>query len=180
MTYIILFGDLITGNEVLNQAKDTRPDDPIDINPTRSHLSLSIRNVLMAISAPFFPTQGSLWTGVHVIVVQRWQQGKDSMENLFSGMASYYVMGVPFMFFLLPMLTGLKPLMGIALSLTLVLTGFACAYVAMAIPRNATERGAVLLTGMALALLAPWQGLLVGLIASLSLVGISQEDSAVN
>lgn len=177
VTYIILFGDLITGNEVLSQAMETRPDDPIDINPTRSHLSLSIRNVLMAISAPFFPTQGSLWTGVHVIVVQRWQQGKDSMENLFSGMASYYVMGVPFMFFLLPMLTGLKPLMGIALSLTLVLTGFACAYVAMAIPRNATERGAVLLTGMALALLAPWQGLLVGIVASVTLVGISRDES---
>ena len=34
-------------------------------------------------------------------------------------------MGLPFIFFLLPLLTGLKPLLGVALSLTLVLTGFA-------------------------------------------------------
>ena len=173
VAYIILFGDLVTGNEVLRQAAASRPDDPPDINPSRSHLSVGIRNALMAISAPFFPTQGSMWTGVHVIVVQRWKRGSKSMDHLFSGLGSYYVMCLPFMFFLLPMLTGLKPLMGIALSLTLVLTGFACAYVAMAIPRDATERGVVLLTGMALALFEPWQGLLIGVIATLTMVGLN-------
>ncbi len=169
--YIILFGDLITGNEMLHEAQPQRPDEPIDKDVNRSHLSIGIRNVLMAITAPFFPTQGALWTGVHVVVVHRWKQGPAAMPSLYSGLASYYVMGLPFMFFLLPMLTGLKPLMGIALSLTLVLTGFACAYVAMAIPRDATERGVVLLTGMALALFEPWQGLAVGVIATLLLVG---------
>lgn len=174
VAYVILFGDLVTGQEVLRQAAVNRPDDPIDINPTRSHLSVGIRNAVMSIIAPFFPTQGSLWTGVHVIVVQRWQRGRESMDSIFSGLASYYVMGLPFMFFLLPLLTGLKPLMGIALSLTLVLTGFACAYVAMAIPRNPTERGVVLLTGMALALFPAWVGLLLGIIATLVLVGIEK------
>ncbi len=176
VAYIILFGDLVTGNEVLRQAQGKRPDDPIDINPTRSHLSVGLRNGLMALSAPFFPTQGSMWTGVHVIVVQRWQRGKASMDQLFSGLGSYYVMGLPFMFFFLPLLTGLKPLMGIALSLTLVLTGFACAYVAMAIPRNPTERGVVLLSGMALALFEPWIGLLIGIVATLTLVGLKPDE----
>lgn len=175
VAYIILFGDLVTGQEVLRQAAVTRPDESVDINPTRSHLSVGIRNALMSIVAPFFPTQGSLWTGVHVIVVQRWQRGRDSMDSLFSGLGSYYVMGLPFMFFLLPLLTGLKPLMGIALSLTLVLTGFACSYVAMAIPRNPTERGVVLLTGMSLALFQAWIGLLIGILATLVLVGIEKD-----
>lgn len=171
VAYVILFGDLVTGNEVLRQAASRRPDDPPDINPTRSHLSVGIRNGLMALLAPFFPTQGSLWTGVHVIVVNRWQRGRESVDHLFSGLGSYYVMALPFMFFLLPMLTGLKPLMGIALSLTLVLTGFACAYVAMAIPREPAERGVVLLGAMALALFEPWIGLLIAIIATLTLVG---------
>lgn len=176
--YVILFGDLVTGNAVLNEAAPSRPDDPIDLNPTRSHLSLAVRNLVMAVVAPFFPTQGSLWTGVHVVVVNRWKQGKEQMDQLFSGIASYYFMGIPLLFCMLPLLTGLKPLMGIALSLTLVLTGFACAYVAMAIPRNATERGVVLLTGMALALFEPWQGLLLGIVATLLLLGweLSDED----
>ena len=125
----------------------------------------------MAVVAPFFPTQGSLWTGVHVIVVQRWREGRQSMDSLHSGIASYYLMALPFIFLLMPLLTGLKPLMGIALSLTLVLTGFACAYVAMAIPREPTERGVVLLTGISLAMFAPWIGLLVGIAATLLLVG---------
>lgn len=178
--YVILFGDLVTGNAVLHEAAPSRPDDPIDINPTRSHLSLAVRNLVMAVVAPFFPTQGSLWTGVHVVVVNRWRQGKAQMDHLFSGIGSYYFMGIPFLFFLLPLLTGLKPLMGIALSLTLVLTGFACAYVAMAIPRNPTERGVVLLTGMALALFEPWQGLLLGIVATLLLLGweINPEEKA--
>jgi len=103
------------------------------------------------------------------------------MNSLHSGVASYYFMGLPFIYFLLPLLTGLKPLFGIALSLTLFLTGFACAYVAMAMAREPTERGVVLLTGMALALFEPWIGLLVGLLATVLLVGIGgpAEDESV-
>lgn len=171
IAYIILFGDLVTGNAVLAEAVDERPDEIIDIDTNRSHFSLGIRNTLMGIFAPFFPTQGALWTGVHVIIVQRWRQGRDTMDSLHSGIASYYLMGLPIIFLALPLLTGLKPLLGIALSLTLILTGFACAYVAMAIPREPAERGVVLLTGMAIALFPPWIGLLVGIAATLTITG---------
>ena len=178
VTYIILFGDLVTGNEIIRDASVDRPDERIDIDTTRTHWSLGIRNAVMALAAPFFPTQGSVWTGVHVAIVQRWRQGPRTMDSLHSGIASYYFMGIPFVFFLLPLLTGLKPLMGIALSLTLVLTGFACAYVAMAIARHPTERGVALLTGAALAFFEPWQGLLVGLVATFTLIGNRSADEA--
>lgn len=171
ITYVIAFGDLVTGDEVLREARTERPDDHIDIDTTRSHLALGIRNAVMGVLAPFFPTQGSLWTGVHVIIVQRWRQGREAMDSLHSGIASYYLMGLPIIFFLLPLLTGLKPLLGIALSLTLILTGFACAYVAMAIPREPAERGTVLLTAMAIALFEPWIGLLIGIAATLTISG---------
>lgn len=176
VTYIILFGDLITGNEITREGQKHRPDDPVDINPNRSHLSLAARNGVMAIFAPFFPTQGALWTGVHVIIVQRWKQGREAMPNLQSGLSSYYLMGLPFIFFLLPLLTGLKPLLGIALSLTLVLTGFACAYIAMSIPRDNTSRGTVLLIGTVLAFFEPWIGLLIGVLATWLLVGWNTEE----
>ena len=65
-------------------------------------------------------------------------------------------------------MTGLKPLLGIALSLTLVLTGFACAYIAMAIPKNNTSRGAVVLIGAALAFFEPWIGLLIGIATTIA------------
>lgn len=171
ITYIILFGDLVTGNEVIIEGQKRRPDDHIDINPTRSHISLAIRNALMGVSAPFFPTQGAMWTGVHVIIVQRWMQGKDAMDSLHSGLISYYGMGIPILFFILPLVTGLQPLLGIALSLTLVLTGFACAYIAMAIPTNNASRGAVLMIGAGLAFFEPWVGLVFGVVTTLLLVG---------
>lgn len=171
IAYIILFGDIVTGNEVLRDGMKTRTDEHIDINLNRTHFSLAIRNGLMGIFAPFFPTQGAVWTGVHVIVVQRWKQGPKAMNSLHSGMASYYLMGLPFIYFLMPLLTGLKPLLGIALSLTLVLTGFACAYIAMSIPRENASRGTVVLIGASLAFFEPWIGLLIGVVATLALVG---------
>ena len=66
-------------------------------------------------------------------------------------------------------------LMGIALSLTLVLTGFACAYVAMEIPRTNAERGVVILMAMTLAVFAnPWVGMIVGIVATFTLVGFGR------
>jgi len=64
----------------------------------------------------------------------------------------------------------LTPLMDIALSMTLVITGYACAYVAMEIPKNATERGVVFVTGMALVLFEPWLALSIGLAMNVLLV----------
>ncbi len=170
ITYIILFGDIVTGQAVLAEAQPQRPDEPIAQDARRTHLSLAVRNAVMAITTPFFPTQGALWTGVHVVIVQRWRQGVQQMRSLHDGLHSYYLMGIPVVFFLLPLLTGLKPLLGIALSLTLVVTGFACAYIALAMPQRPAQRGAVLLTAAAIAFLEPWIGLSIGIAAALLLV----------
>jgi len=171
ITYVILFGDIVTGNEVIRDGMTKRKDEHIDINPTRTHLSVGIRNGLLGLFAPFFPTQGAMWTGVQVIIVQRWAQGKEAMDSLHSGLISYYMMGIPLLFFLKPLLTGLQPLLYVALALTLMLTAFACAYVAMSIPRNNTSRGTVLLIGAGLAFFDPWTGLALGVIATLVMVG---------
>jgi hypothetical protein len=73
----------------------------------------------------------------------------------------------------------LKPLLGIALSLTLVLTGFACAYIAMAIPKSNASRGTVVLIGASLAFFEPWVGLLTGVVATLALVGWDRSDDPI-
>ena len=143
--YTLLFGDLITATEVLNDGQKSRPDEPLDINLDRSHLSIAVRNFLGLLVNPFFPTQGALWTGVHVVVVERWKKGPKEMPSIFDGLGSYYLMGLPILYFTLPFITLMKPLMQMALTLTLILTGFACAYVAMAIPKKNTEMASALL-----------------------------------
>ncbi len=171
MGYVILYGDLITGIEVLKTAIPERPDERIDINLSRSHYSLAIRNALMALAAPFFPTQGSLWTGVHVIIVKRWGQGRTAIDSLFGAISSYYLLGIPVGFLVLPIVTALEPLMPIALALTLTLTGFACAYVAIGLVHSQAERGATLLIAFAIAFSPPWVGMAVAVIATVALVG---------
>ncbi|MDD9967624.1 MAG: hypothetical protein OXR73_15415 [Myxococcales bacterium] len=178
ITYIILFGDIVTGMAVLESAMPHRPDEKIVFDSTRSHLSTGIRNALMAVFAPFFPTQGALWTGVHVIIVNRWATGKHEMYSLHSGIASYYTFGLPFLLLALPLTTALQPLLPIALALTLILTGFACAYVAMEIPSNPTERGVVVLGASAIAFMPPEWGLAVAALTALVLVGAPKSAEA--
>ena len=174
--YIILFGDIITGIEILKRAIPNRDDELIEFSSTRTHISTGIRNILMAIFGPFAATQGSLWTGVHVIIVNRWAEGRKSMDSLYSGISSYYIFGFPLLFLVFPITTGLKPMLPIALALTLVLTGFACAYVAMNIPKNEAERGVVLLGACAIAFFSPFVGLSVALVATILLLGFKDAE----
>lgn len=173
--YVILFGDIITGKAIIKASEHLRPDEKIDIDDNRSHISLAIRNALQALISPFFPYQGALWGGVQVIIVQRWSEGRKSMDSLFGGISSYYVCGIPVLYFCVPLVTLLEPLMGVALTLTLLLEGFNCAYVAMAIPQTPIERGVVLLTAVALAIFDPWLGMAIGISATVLLVGVSKE-----
>ncbi|RZO16814.1 MAG: hypothetical protein EVB00_02670, partial [SAR86 cluster bacterium] len=103
--YTLLFGDLITGIEVLKDGQAQRPDEPLDVNLDRSHLSIAVRNFLGLIINPFFPTQGALWTGVHVVVAERWKKGPKEMPSIFDGLGSYYLMAIPFLYVTLPFIT---------------------------------------------------------------------------
>ncbi|MFV1987699.1 MAG: hypothetical protein ACC682_10475 [Gemmatimonadota bacterium] len=169
--YIILFGDMITGFAIIEGAQSARPDEKIEINVTRTHLSTGLRNAAMGLFVPFYPTQGILWTGVHVVIVNRWAEGRRAMDSLFTGIASYYMWGIPILYLFLPLVTALRPMLPIALALTLVLTGFACAYVAIDMVKGRTGRGTTVLGGAALALFDPWLGLLVAGLTVVLLTG---------
>ncbi len=174
IAYTLLFGDLITGIEVLKDGQANRPDEILDINLDRSHLSVAVRNFLGLLVNPFFPTQGALWTGVHVVVIERWKKGHKEMPSIFDGLSSYYLMGLPFLYVTLPFITLMKPLMQMALTLTLILTGFACAYVAMAIPKKNSEMASALLIAVFITFFSAWVGLLLGILLSVFVVGFEK------
>ncbi len=171
ITYILFFGDLVTGQRMNEDAQPSRPDEKLEVNVSRVHIATGIRNILMAIMAPFFATQGILWTGIQVILLKRWASGRDKLDSFFDGVCSYYVLGLPVLFVVLPFVTLLQPLLPIALAVTLILTGYACATLALSMVTDATERGAMVLTAMAFSVFAPWLGLLIGLVAIVLLVG---------
>jgi hypothetical protein len=171
ITYILFFGDVVTAEEMIKNSQPMRPDEKLDISSNRLHMSTGIRNAAMAVVAPFFGTQGVLWTGIQVIVLKRWASGRDKMDSIFDGISAYYVYGFPALFIVLPIVTLLQPLLPIALAVTLLLTGFACATLALTTVTDTTERGAMVLTAMAFALFDPWTGLLAGLATILVVVG---------
>ncbi len=172
IVYILAFGDMITGDVLIKDAAKYRPDEKIDLNPTRTHLNMGIRNAIHGlIAGPFPTTHGCLWTGVQVVVTHRYKQGKDSMESIFGGIGAYYLWGIPFLFFLNPVTSLLKPMLPVALSLTILLTGYACGYVSIAMTKNSEERGVMMATGAALAFLGAWQAIVIGLIMTIALIG---------
>ncbi len=176
--YILLFGDIITGKAILKDPQKERPDEPLDVDVNKVHLSIAIRNFLGLIANPNFPTQGALWTGVHVVVAERWRKGPKEMPSIFDGLGSYYLMAIPFLYVTLPFVTLMQPLMNIALNLTLVLTGFACAYVALAIPKTNAEMASALLIGLLVAFSGEyvWVALLVGILLSVFVVGLNKKE----
>jgi hypothetical protein len=171
ITYILFFGDVVTGNEMIEQAQKARTDEKLELNGSRAHMATGIRNILMGIIAPFFSTQGVLWTGIQVILLKRWAQGRDKVDSIFDSIGSFYAFGLPFLFIFLPLVTLLEPLLPVALAVTLILTAFACATLALALVNDATERGAMVITAMAFSLFEPWLGLLVGLFTIFALCG---------
>ena len=173
--YMLLFGDLVTATEVLKDAQKYREDEKLPIDLNRSHLSVGIRNLLGGLINPFFPTQGALWTGVQVVVAEQWKKGPKNMPSIFDGIGSYYLMGIPFLYFTLPFVTLMQPLMVMALTLTLILTGFACAYVAMAIPKKNSEMATALLVAYFITFYSAWVGLLIGLLLSIFVDGLEEE-----
>ena len=62
-----------------------------------------------------------------------------------------------------------------ALSRTLILTGFACAYVAMAIPKKNSEMATALLSGFFISFYSAWIGLLIGLLLTVFVDGLEEE-----
>jgi hypothetical protein len=170
--YVIGFGDIITGTAIVKDAAAQRPDEVVPINERRTHLSIGLRNLgVVMTGGPFFPLQGPLWTGATVVVTERYRRGREGMDSIFGGIFSYYSFGIPFFFFVAPLLELFRPVLDIAFSLTLILTGFACGYVALSMPQGRVERGLAVLIGVVIMYYSTLVGLVVGLILTAALLG---------
>lgn len=170
VAYVILFGDFVTGSEMIRSAQPARADDPIDADFERSQLAVAARNGVSALVAPLFPYQGILWTGVHAVIIQTWRSGREKMADLHSGIGSYYGFGLPLIYLCWPWISLIKPIMAIALMLTLALTAFACILVAAPLVKKPLEMVCALVIGYMLAMFDVWTALAVSVFL---LVGIN-------
>jgi hypothetical protein len=80
--YIVVFGDVIQSQALLEDAQKYRPDEKIDYNPNRSHIIFGGRNLIMSIFGPDISMCGPLWAAMQVVVCERYKHGPAAMESI--------------------------------------------------------------------------------------------------
>ena len=122
-TYIVLFGDILQSQAILEEADKKRDDENIDYNANRAHLIFGGRNSIMSFIGPDITMCGPLWAAMHIVIVERYKQGKKAMHSIIGGSGSFR-WGTNTGLLLLPIVTLVKPILGVALALTLIIQGF--------------------------------------------------------
>lgn len=154
IAYVIAFGDIIVGFTLVKRVDHIRDDEKIEENVDRVHLVTAIRNAIHAFFAPWPGLAGPLWTAAHATVAERYAMGRSSMDSIYSGGGTFWISGL-IALFMLPLVTFFKPVLPIALSLTLVLTAYICIMVGMEQLKNSTERGVAGIVAVTLAMPDP-------------------------
>ena len=167
--YIIAFGDIVTAGEIVTESAKSRPDEKIVYNPGISHIAVGIRNFIQATVAPFVPMSGPLWTGGIIAVAERYKAGPKQMDSIYGGIA-WFMIGKLVALFLAPMVSGLGPVFPVAMSITMIVTGWAAGYIAIQMLKTKEAQGIAILVGCTIAFQGAAVGLAVGLICHL-LVG---------
>ncbi len=138
--YIVLFGDILQSEAILNEADELRRDEKIDYDPDRAHLIFGGRNLLMSVFGPDIVMCGPLWAAMHVVIVERYKKGRKAMDSIFGGSGSFRL-GTNTGLLLLPIVSLVKPILGIALALTLLIQGYVSVRIGIQESRNQKDLG---------------------------------------
>ena len=138
--YIVVFGDVLQTQAILAEADEIRSDETIDYDPNRSHLIFGGRNLLMSIFGPDVVMCGPLWAAMHVVIVERYKQGKQAMQSIFGGSGSFR-WGTNTGLLMLPIVSLVQPILGIALALTLLIQGFVSVRIGILESRSQRDLG---------------------------------------
>ena len=174
--YIIAFGDFVLAETVIKEADEVRQDEYVEFNPNRSNLVSGIRNLILGLFAPYAPLNGPLWAGGTIAAAERYKHGRENMDSIYGGLGSY-IIAMAIAAFLMPIVSLLKPALPIAMSLTMLVQGFACGYIAMNMVKTREEQGAAVITAMAIGFQSAAIGLAVGVIMHL-LLGVRKHAAA--
>jgi hypothetical protein len=169
-TYIVLFGDILQSRAILAEADELRPDEKIDYNPNRSHLVFGARNSLMSIFGPDITMCGPLWAAMQVVVVERFKEGRKAMDSIFGGSGSFR-WGTNTGLLLLPVVSLLQPILGVALALTLLIQGYVSIRIGILESTSQRDLGIAGMVGAILATKGASWGFAAGIVLCLLVYG---------
>src|SRR5699024_9300850 len=129
--YIIAFGDVLVMNSLLGQADKVRTDEKLKFSPGRNSIISSIRNFILGIFMPFLPLAGPQWTAGQVLVLNRYMNNDRSVVDSYWGGATGIYWGMSIALLLGPLVTLFQPGINIGMSLTLLIQGYLCGYLAL-------------------------------------------------
>ena len=148
--YIVLFGDVLQSRAILDEGTHERPDEKVDYDPDRAHMIFGARNSAMSILGPDVTMCGPLWAAMHVVIVERFAQGKKAMNSIFGGAGSFR-WGTNTGLLFMPIVTLVQPILGVALALTLLIQGYVSVKVGVMEARSQRDLG---IAGIVAAVLA--------------------------
>ena len=169
-TYIVVFGDVLQARAILKEADQIRTDEAVVYNPDRAHLIFGGRNTLMSMIGPDVAMCGPIWSAMHVVIVERYKEGRKAMKSIFGGAGSFR-WGTNTGLLLLPIVTLVQPVLGVALALTLLIQGFVSVRVGIMEARSVKDLGIAGVTAAVLASNGAAWGLATGVILCLVVYG---------
>jgi len=169
-TYIVLFGDVIQTRILVEEANDSRDDEKLDYNASRAHLIFGSRNSVMSIIGPDVTMAGPLWSAMQVVMVERYKQGRKAMDSFFGGVGSFR-WGTNTGLLLLPIVSLVEPILGIALALTLLIQGYVSVRIGVLQARSQRDLGIAGVIGAVLAIKGAAWAFGVGILLNLLIYG---------
>ncbi len=83
---------------------------------------------------------GPLWAAMQVVVTERYKEGKAAMDSIFGGSGSFR-WGTNTGLLLLPIVSLVQPILGIALALTLLIQGYVSVRIGIMEARSQRDLG---------------------------------------
>ncbi|UMZ73762.1 solute carrier family 23 protein [Natranaerofaba carboxydovora] len=163
MAYVIAFGDMILGQDIVRESREKRPDETIEINTNRSNLVNGIRNGLMALFTPWVPMNGPLWAAGLVPITERYKMGKKTMDSIWDGLGTFRAATV-IAVMLMPLVTLIKPAFDIFFGITMAVQVVVCGNIGMRLLQTNEQRSVAIVMAGIIAIVGPAQGLISGVI----------------
>ena len=125
---------------------------------------------------PYIPLCGPLWAAVSAAVFERYKEGKESMDSVYSGVGSFRL-STFISVAIIPIVSLVQPTLPVALSLTLLVQGFVCTRLAMSLCKKNIDMGIAGVMAAVLAVKGAAWGLGVGILLVFLLLGCINTES---
>lgn len=160
--YLVVFGDVLGAKAILSEADDVRRDEKVDFDPNRSHLIFGGRNAFMSFFGPDVAMCGPQWSAMQVVITERFKGGPKAMKSIYGGVGSFR-WGTNTGLLLLPVVTFVQPILGVALALTLLIQGYVSVRLGIMEARSQRDLGIAGVIGAVLAIKGAGWAFAIGL-----------------